>query len=239
MIDHIEELIVAYLHRGLSQEQERELFDACRNNPDVATLLRQHVVLSLKLRAVRDRTEVPLETRNELIERINALPVPQETAPVGPRRRYTPMHLFGGMFATAAVTACVVFLLLPIRGTPPASPVAMVHDTVAVTLRDTVTVVRTVRIDARRSAAETVSPAAVESGNLAVSGDVSKDSRTAETGGDEPILVKETDDDLNIVDVADVAEARRTSGPSWIQQYNVMLSRLETVKISSNDRILH
>ena len=50
MNDRIEELIVSYLHRGSTPEQERELFEACKNNSEVAALLRRHVTMSLKLR---------------------------------------------------------------------------------------------------------------------------------------------------------------------------------------------
>src|SRR5512143_2705107 len=108
MNERIEELILAYLHRGSTPDQERELFEACKADPEAAKLLRRHVILSLKLRQLREDTEVPAESRNQLLVRINeeqARLAAEHPAKVVtgniPVRRFGWAHLFGGALATA------------------------------------------------------------------------------------------------------------------------------------------
>lgn len=169
MNEHIQELISAYLHRGSTPEQERELFDACRRDPEIAEQLRQHLILSLKLRGLRDDVTVSPSLHAAVAQRIAEASAPAASpdaeheiaaAPAPPPRRFRLAHLFGTGVATAAAAAALVLLLLP--ETDPGSarstqPVANLADTVYIVEKDTVTqlreVTRTVYIAAAENAA--------------------------------------------------------------------------------------
>jgi hypothetical protein len=159
MNEHIQELITAYLHRGSSPEQEQELFDACRRDPEIAEQLRQHLILSLKLRSLRDDVTVEPALHDAVKRRIAAADdaahagvVPDmesrhAAAPAPPPRRFRLVHLFGTGVATAAAAAALVLLLLP-DSAPlsrrEAMPVANLADTVYIVKKDTVTQLREV-----------------------------------------------------------------------------------------------
>ena len=73
MNERLQELMESFLHRGCTPEEETELFDACLNDPHAAEAVRQQLILSLKIRKLRDEAEVPLEVRNELFRKINTI----------------------------------------------------------------------------------------------------------------------------------------------------------------------
>ncbi|MCB2205413.1 hypothetical protein KQI65_11755 [bacterium] len=161
MNERIQELITAYLHRGSTAEQERELFDACKRDPEVAEQLRQHLILSLKLRKLRDDVTVPPTLHEALNSRIASLAVDNSAAedtdtsstavpaaaPAPAPRRFRLVHLFGTGVATAAAAAALVLLLLPGPETTlpiSGSPVARLTDTMYIIKKDTVTQLREV-----------------------------------------------------------------------------------------------
>ncbi|MBN1449043.1 MAG: hypothetical protein JXA28_14020 [Bacteroidetes bacterium] len=154
MNDRIQELITAYLHRGSSPEQERELFEACRNDPDIADSLRRHLILSLKLRTLRDSTQVDEELHRAVGKRIDALEQAGDATTVSPAmpipaRRFTFRHVFGAAVGAAAAAALFMMLLLP-RTTDSPEPntalVASASDTVYIVRKDTVRQVRKVSV---------------------------------------------------------------------------------------------
>ncbi len=168
MNEHIQELISAYLHRGSTPEQERELFDACRRDPEIAEQLRQHLILSLKLRSLRDDVSVPPSLHDAVARRIDAEATAARSdtpetgslhaaAPAPPPRRFRLAHLFGTGLATAAAAAALVLLLLP-DSAPltqrDAMPVADLADTVYIVKNDTVTAIREVTRTVYVAAAE-------------------------------------------------------------------------------------
>ncbi len=73
MNERLNELTELFLYRGCTPEQEKELFEACLHNPQMAEALRQQLLLSLKIRQLRDRAEVPADVRNELFRKINLI----------------------------------------------------------------------------------------------------------------------------------------------------------------------
>lgn len=150
MNNRIHELISAYLHRGSTPEQERELFDACSRNPETAELLRQHLVLSLKLRQLRDETEVPPALHNHVLRRINTMEAEgvreeeRQAAAVPPittqaSRRFGWMHLLGTGFAGAAVVALLLFATNTAEPDLASQVVPATPDTVVMVRTDTLT----------------------------------------------------------------------------------------------------
>ncbi len=245
MNDRIEELIVAYLHRGLTPEQERELFDSCRDNPEMASLLKQHVTMSLKLRAVRERAEVPAETRNELLRRINSLPAQpgvaeKEDAPARLRIGFGWRHIVSGGVAAAAVTAVLFMFFVPRNDNEDATRFASLapeRDTVQIVRADTVTLTRTVL---RFVNTRTGMPPATAESKLSETSGGPENIADAGGGAAAEETAPEAPDHADVdeaVPAAVMAELRSVSGPSWIEQYSLMLMQLETVKLSPNDRI--
>lgn len=250
MNERIEELIVCYLHRGSTPEQERELFEACRNDPDVATQLRQHIALSLKLRMLRDKTEVPQETHNALMRRINELRVNPESDP-RQRRAWIPFlgggtstawrPIFGTALVTAAVTIAVFALLRPAAIEIPsgggdasfARP-----DTVLLTRVDTVfrtkTVSRPVYIVRYQERPD-------QPGINPVKNQVDLPS-TAEAvrqddAGEAESETHPARKDITPVSHPTIAETQVQEAPSYIRQYTAMVSSLEQIRVAASDRI--
>jgi hypothetical protein len=249
MNDRIEELIVAYLHRGSTPDQERELFEACKSNPEVAALLRQHISMSLKLRMLRDKTEVPLETHNALMRRINEMkiaPTP-ERKPIWSwlpiRSKVTQLgwrHLTGTALATAAAMIALFFLTRPasLDGNRELKALAAAPDTVLLTRVDTVFQARTVskpvyivryekRQDDPSVAIEKPSPSA-NAENLAQNNATGEDI----TGGD----AANTQEEKPAI-TPSLADSHLPETPSYLQQYASMVSSLEKVHLSSSDRV--
>jgi hypothetical protein len=149
MNDRIQELITAYLHRGATPAQERELFEACSRQPETAELLRSHLVLSLKLRNLRDETHAPLDARNNVLRRINTLEtegIQRETTRSGQRgnKRRDATFNWLQLTTTAAATAALVaalFLWYPDNDNAARTtlPIAHLPDTVYIVEKDTVT----------------------------------------------------------------------------------------------------
>lgn len=244
MNERIEELIVAYLHRGSTPEQERELFEACRDNADVAQLLRRHLTLSLKLRRLRDETEVPPALHASLVGRINEIEHARTVAPViakvsgGVQRLvFGWRHLVGTAVAGAAL-ATMAFLLIPGRTVEPGATAQVV--TVTDTLRemriDTLVTTRTIYRSimrasdpvARRSEALPVQPAPVP---------VLQDdapARTEEFAEVAPVRPARSGD-ASRRGTAD--EAPEQTGLSYIEQYTTMVSSLEQIHLTSQDRV--
>ncbi len=263
MNERIQELISAYLHRGSTPEQERELFEACSRNPETAELLRQHLVLSLKLRGLRDEVQVPSDLRNDVLLRINALEADgirneeaQSAAATGTssRRRFGFAHLFGTGLATAACAVAIVLL----SGDPdPESagllqPVAQAQDTVYIVKKDTVTqlreVDRPVYIVRNAPAAPVLQePSATDQGELASEALAAPESRAeAErtTRPEPPAPVTPASVPTRAGDSPTLAEVqprevatREAKTENFIEQYNSMLVSVETVRLSSKDRI--
>jgi hypothetical protein len=252
MNDHIEELIVAYLHRGSTPEQERELFEACRANPDTASLLRQHLIMSLKLRQLRDRIEVPEELHSSVIGAINEI----SSQPAKSREdrrgllavrfrapRFGWSHLAGASLATAA--AAIVFALIIPRSGPEFSPdraamLKAVHDTVQTARVDTVFQTREIRTpvyivrnqtrDESSPGLETPSLPQQPSDGAAITEDL------ARQPVEQPSVEIPVDDNQKAASPA-IAEAKAPEQLSYMQQYNAMVLSLEKVRLTSNDRV--
>ena len=266
MNERIQELISAYLHRGSTPEQERELFEACSRNPETAELLRQHLVLSLKLHQLRDETEVPTELHNSLLRRINALEaegvreeerrIPAAAAAPEVRRRFGWAHLLGTGLAGAAIA--LLFLL-------PGSPDGELAMQPATALRDTVTLVRTdtllqIREVERpvyivRDTEPRVQPEAPRPGDAgelaqqpAPGREVLPEVRRRTT--EQPDQPADTDRVFAVTE-PDTAEqaplfadnmrpesgTREAKAQNYLEQYNSMLVSVESVRLSSKDRL--
>lgn len=247
MNERIEELIVAYLHRGSTPEQERELFEACRDDADVAQLLRRHLTLSLKIRRLRDETEVPSELHARLVGRINELEHEQlstATSPFVPRMStgvqrlvFGWRHLVGTAISGAAL-ATMVFLLLPGRSVEPdiTARIVMVTDTLRETRIDTLVTTRTVYRIAMQATTQVASSQTLP----------------AQNPGAPPVLQDEAPSrSEDYADIAPVRPARagidgrrgaagestETSMPSYIEQYTSMVSSLDQIMLTSQDRV--
>lgn len=247
MNERIEELIVAYLHRGSTPEQERELFEACRDNADVAQLLRSHLTLSLKLRRLRDDTEVPPALHARLVSRINEIEHQQAGTPVDPviarvsggvqRLVFGWRHLVGTAIAGAAL-ATMAFLLVPGRAVEQDATARIV--TVTDTLRemriDTLVTTRTVYRSARQ-ASDAVAGRSDAVPQQAAPVPVLQDdapARTEEFAEAAPVRPARSGD----------AQRRGTAeespdqvGTSYIEQYTMMVSSIEQIHLTSQDRV--
>lgn len=257
MNDRILELISAYLHRGSTPEQERELFEACSRNPETAELLRQHLILSLKLHTLRDDVQVPAELHSNLLGRINALEaegVAREAAqprivPEQSRRRFGWAHLLGTGIAGAA---CALALLMWTGGPESDTalkPVAEAQDTVFITRTDTlmqlrkvdrpVYIVRTAPSPVRDMSREAESPdVTLPSGIEAASKDgiagtdIRKDENRADTDR-APVESMPLLADMRQVESA----TREVKTQNFLEQYNSMLVSVESVQLSAKDRL--
>jgi hypothetical protein len=265
MNERIQELISAYLLRDTSPEQERELFEACSRHPETSELLRQHLILSLKLRSLREEVQVPTELQNDVLRSINTLEAEGlreevQNVPVTkaePGHRFGWAHLLGTGFATAA---CAVAIVLwngstDERGTTTLQQVAQTQDTVFIVKKDTVTQLREIDrpVYIVRTVPEIPAPDRAvtnDAGELAQQQD--RTSRSAETGtalnSDAP-----RDADLPSVPVGDSEArekttlfadnhahetiAREAKKENYLEQYNTMLVSVESVQLSSKDRI--
>jgi hypothetical protein len=247
MNDRIEELIVAYLHRGSSPEQERELFDACRTNPDVASLLRQHITLSLKLRMLREKTEVPQEVHNALLRRINEMKVESPSVekarwswiPDGFRRvRFGWSHLTGTALATGLAVLALFFFTrtdtVPTSGLNGTTASTAGADTVLLTRVDTVYQTRTlskpvyiVRYE-KRAPEQNPTPSPLPAD--APSTDVAQAPRVPVNI--EPPAIRPANDAQ-----PSIAQIMPIETPSYLQQYTTMVTSLEKVRLSSTDRV--
>ncbi|MBI5645907.1 MAG: hypothetical protein HY962_03170 [Ignavibacteriae bacterium] len=247
MNDRIEELIVSYLHRGSTPEQERELFEACKNNSDVAALLRRHVTMSLKLRGLRDATAVPLETRNALLERINSIPVaqlPGHSAPVLPARPrgFGWAHLFGTALAGVAATVILFLLFRPAGSGNQGSETfsAARIDTVVVTRTETITeyrdVIKPVYITKREATPVVSEPTPDPAANHAPAVDVAETIVVPPTHNDETVPTVSEGVAQDETPAAPI-ETRIADAHPYLQQYNVMLASLEKVRLTPSDRI--
>lgn len=266
MNERIEELIAAYLHRGSTPEQERELFEACSRQPETAELLRQHLVLSLKIRALREDVQVPVEVRNEVLRRVNTIESDglrreeqQQTAvtAVPPRHRFGWTHLLGTSLATAA---CAVAILLwtgnsDETGTARMQSVSGLQDTVFVVKRDTVTQLREidrpvyiVRADTRPASGDDPrSDTREEIGRRQESIPPPADAVTAadpaapltETVAVAPVPASTvTTGTASIAEVRDPETmTREEKAQSYLEQYNTMLVSVASVRLSSKDRL--
>ena len=225
MNDRIEELISAYLMNGLTPDEEKELFSACAQNPTVAEALRRQMLLSLKLRALRDRTEVPRELHNALLEKINLAEA--EVSHAAPSRlrpsflpRFTWKHLTGASLASA-LGAALLFTLF--SGTPnlPTDPRIIVRsDTVLVERTDTL--VRIQRVNVPVNLAETRSQAADPLPTLVA----------------EPIPVSTDDGGPALAEaLTPEQEKRQPVSSSYLEQYTTMVISLEKTPITTQHRV--
>lgn len=272
MNERIHELISAYLHRGSTPEQERELFDACSRNPETAELLRQHLVLSLKLHQLRDETTVPPALHNDVLRRINAMEaegvreeerrsaaLPVRTAETN--RRFGWAHLLGTGFAGAAVVALLLLATdtkqqdLASQGLPgtPDTVVMVRTDTLTREIERPVYIVREI---ASKTAQEQLSTADQE--QLAVRTPSVDD--PGQNSADDPGTPNGTGtkDDSGMrqgIGLADGGNARPVIPPAladnlpaqsatreektqnYLEQYTSMLVSVESVRLSTQDRL--
>ncbi|MBE0644687.1 MAG: hypothetical protein IH600_11455 [Bacteroidetes bacterium] len=263
MNERIQELISAYLHRGSTPEQERELFEACSRNPETAELLRQHLVLSLKLRGLREEVQVPADLQNNVLRRINTLEAEglrseemhaASEAATEPRRRFGFAHLLGTGLATAA---CAITIMLWSAG-PDTGPdaslqqVAQVQDTVYIVEKDTVMQLREVErpvyiVRNAPVAPAPESPASNDAADLARAAD----DRVAATEPGTALATRTQPDaavppspaavETEMPLIAEMqpreATTREAKTENYIDQYNSMLVSVETVQLSAKDRI--
>ncbi|MFZ1731789.1 MAG: hypothetical protein WBQ23_15935 [Bacteroidota bacterium] len=263
MNERIQELISAYLHRDTTPEQERELFEACNRNPETSELLRQQLVLSLSIRNLREEVQVPTELRNDVLRRINTLeaeglhdsePLPYETIQE-PRRRFGWVHLLGTGLATAACAVAVVLLSgnPDEQGLASIQPVAL-QDTVYIVKNDTITQLRQVDrpVYIVRTAPEAPAPQHPDSRDAAEFAQKAERTGTTETGiapesgsqrdrDTRPSSADKFTNQENTPLLADNQPSesvlREAKKESYIEQYNTMLVSVETVQLSSKDRI--
>ena len=288
MNERIQELITAYLHRGSTPEQERELFDACKNHPQVAEHLRQHLILSLKLRRLREDVTVDETLHSAVSERIASLaggtaaqPTDadaevgkeiadgRETKAPGAPPRFGFRHVFGSAFVAAAA-AVLFFFLLPEDTDSPAVQRAdfpRMTDTVIVVERDTVLQVREVSypvyIVEKEQVPDGSEPPATADGSgsdiesdavseslvrnpqeaaLPSTDGITENSRLhAHDGNPERRIQDDTPERSPLYADAIDPEQRHTSekARSYIEQYNAMLVSVESVQLTSQDRIAY
>jgi len=239
----IEELILAYLHRGSTPEQERELFEMCRDNPDISTYLREHLVMSLKLRQLRERTAVPEDAHNSLLRRINELEATAEPEVEEKRRTvagfgFSPRwgQVFGSVLATAAVMMLLFFLVQGGwgSGSEEYASIPVIRDTVRQTVTDTVFQLREidkpvyiVKWRSRETEPVTSPDPDSEDNNLVVA----EENLIPEPATTIRPLPAHMDDTLTI------AEVRAVDQPTYLEKYTEMVHSLEKVSLTSNDRI--
>jgi hypothetical protein len=237
MTDHIQELISSYLHGGTTPEQERELFETCARHPETAELLRRHLLLSLKIRGLREQTDVPAELRNTLLLRLNELQAARmrntpATIPVERKPRFGWGHVLSSAMASAAI-AVLVFLLLPSR--PDTPSVVTVTDTVRVVERDTVLQIHEINRPVY------ITRASVDDGRL-------QHNPIEESAADVSIAEQPIEDETQprtsppanetYVEALPLREIeRRAKVNQYLEQYNSMLASVETVRLTRNDRI--
>ncbi len=247
MNDRIEDLIVSYLHRGCTPDEEKELFDACKNHPEASSLLRQHIVLSLKLRQLREKSEVPLEVRNALITRINELPPqPEEVltrheVALERRMRFGWLHLTGASLVGATAVALLFLLSKPEqRPMEPLMTDRPQTDTVLLSRVDTVIQFRPAAVPRSKQVASQNSPAPLRSVMDADSRGISQvqDGGTNDTSANQIPVLEQRDIhaapillDKKPHALADIKQ------PSYLEQYQTMVSTLEKVTITMNDKV--
>jgi hypothetical protein len=237
MNEHIHELISGYLHGGNTPEQDRELFDACGAHPETAEHLRMQIMLSLKLRALREQTQVPNDLRNSLLLRVNELQAEREaTAPAPPvahkpARRFGWAHVLGSALASGAAAWMLFFFVTDsdTRQTTASLPV----DTLRLVERDTVVqtrdVVRPVYIT-RIVKQPLPDGAAVE--DLP---SLTNTQRAPESA--DPVLPPVLED-VRYAEVQPLRELQRQAKVSqFLQQYNAMLASVESVQLTTQDRV--
>jgi hypothetical protein len=239
MNEHIHELIIGYLHGGNSPEQDRELFDACSANPDTAEHLRMQIMLSLKLRGLREQTQVTTDLRNSLLLRVNELqaereaaaPTPTSPAIRKPTRRFGWAHVLGSALATGAATWMLFFFVN--ESEAPTSTASIAVDTLRIVERDTVVqtrdVVRPVYITRSVKQARPDGAAVEELPSL------TDTQNTPETVS--PVLPP-VHEDVGYAEMHPLRELQRQAKVSqFLQQYNAMLASVESVQLTSRDRV--
>jgi hypothetical protein len=241
MNDRIEELILAYLHRGSTPEQERELFEACKSDATTANMLRQHLIMSLKLRQLRDQTQVPLDVQNSLLRRVNETVIAEEPAPIAAvapaRRGFGWAHLFGASMATAAAAIALFVALLPgaTELQPKDSAAVTLRDTVLLTRTDTLVQVRTVRTPSNIARAAAPAPA-LPQGNTP---DQSANPGLARQEAPAPVPTPVSAEEIASlpVDPPTLASNHLNDQPTFLEQYNTMLVSIERVRLTAEDRV--
>ena len=271
MNERIQELITAYLHKGSTPQQEKELFEACGKQPEIAEYLRKHLYLSLKLKQLQENTEVPRDLHNAVLRRVNELeavstaPAASSSAmrlsPTESVRRFGWRHVLGSALAAAATMFVLMFLLPAGEGPPPdlaLTPVQYRIDTLIVTRTDTITQLREVtkpvyivkyRTLPEGQPVEDGAQAAV-SPQMAVQTQTADDiqpadSNTDASGEDGPLLAEALPThDASVPShrpmTADLGEAQTFQTErekNYLEQYNDMLIAVESVELTSDDRI--
>ena len=237
MNEHIHELISSYLHGGNTPAQDRELFEACSKHPETAELLRSHLILSLKLRSLREQTEVPTDIRNSLLLRVNELQSERERNPLPtnlPRERvhrFGWAHILGSSLATAAAAA-MLFIMWP-DASGPSSAELQTTDTVRLVKLDTV--VQTRNVDKPVYITRVVRErAVVPADNFVEAPPANNESELPSN----PTPVTPELENVTFAEVVQVKEQLRQAKVSqYLEQYNSMLASVESVQLSSRDRV--
>ena len=236
MNERLNELVDLFLHRGLSPDQEKEWFDACLSDRDAAATVRQQLILSLKIRQLRDQVEVPNDVRNDLFRKINAIEVDETEE----KERKPLFGWLGGLhlgWSHAAVAgATAVALLFILDGSEPAADlqqqmteVHTVPDTVQLISTDTVREVRTVRVPVYReqnTVAENL-PADAQ--------DVATDATDLDPAGID-LAENSTDQNTDAIDVT-AQRIMQVHRGSYMEQYSATVASTEKVHLTGDDRV--
>ncbi len=239
MNEQIHELISSYLSGGNTPEQDRELFEACSKRPETAELLRSHLMLSLKLRSLREQTEVPADVRNSLLLRVNELQAERERHSVHespPRERVNRFgwaHILGSTIATAAAAAAL-FMLLP-ESTPPTSTALQAVDTVRIVQRDTIVQTRDITRPVYITRVIREKPV-IDIENL-VDTSPPSDNRESDATVTVPIIAPVLENVSHAEAIPVKEQLRQAKVNQYLDQYNSMLASVETVQLTSRDRI--
>jgi hypothetical protein len=238
MNEHIEELIVAYLHRGLTQEQESELFRACSNDPDVANQLRNHVVLSLKLRQLRDEVQVPREVRNSLLERINTIAIEHEPEKEEHRVRFgfsTGVFRWRHMLGTALSGAALAILGFAVFSGGEQTLQGSGQVTAANTAPTAVTRIDTVYRDVPHNVYITRS--VTRQAQPGMEPGIAINTPSPRSDAPSPLTPAIAENVPAIPPEINLSTEKPGQQEQFVVQYNAMLASLEKVKLSSNDRV--
>jgi hypothetical protein len=241
MNERLQELVDLFLHRGCSPEQEKELFDTCLQDPQAAETVRQQLLLSLKIRQLRDEEEVPAGLRNELFRKINLIAA--EETHVEKQRKPAFAWLSGfrlgwshAMVATATAALALFFFWnsdnTSMDSGTETTMFTAVTDTFMIHSVDTVREIREVEVPVyvnRPSIAEDSNPSETPDNQI-----VSDDDQS------QPALATLTPDQgLQPGDEAELVNARglEVEHGSYMERYNEMVVTMDKVQLTDDDRV--
>ena len=240
MNDKIKELLEAFLYGDATPDQERELLELTQHHPEVAEELRQQMVLSLKIRQLRERENVPLEVRNSLLRTINTMAAENTKKEERAQKRsaWLPKLRLGWSHAAVALGAVAImyffFLGSPETKIQPAAQEGIASntfDTVTIVQTDTVREVQQVRVPVRGTQVAEVREEPAPSREAAPR---EMPQRTVE-----PQKAAEPDRTDALAD-ADSRNSRadyQSTPASMKEEYRDMMLSTETVELTQDDRV--